>query len=155
MPQRVRPDVLGDPRPAGDAADRPGSVPVQPPPVRGEEDRSLASLADGQVDRTRSARRQRNRDDLAALAGDDQGPVPAFQAQGLDIGAGGLGDAEPVESKQGDQRVLAGRPEPGGDQQCAEFVAVQAGGVRLIVQPGRRTWAAGECSSSSSPAAYL
>jgi hypothetical protein len=30
----------------------------------------------------------------------------------------------------------AGRPESGGDQQSAEFVAVQAGGVRLIVQPG-------------------
>ena len=51
-----------------------------------------------------------------------------FQARGLDIGADGLGDAEPVESEQEDQRVLAGWAEPGGDQQSAEFVAVQAGG---------------------------
>jgi hypothetical protein len=81
MPQRMRPDVLVDPGPAGDAADDPpGAVPVQPPPVRREEDRSLASLADSQIDRPRGAWRQRDGDDLAALAGDDQGPVPAFQA---------------------------------------------------------------------------
>jgi hypothetical protein len=81
MPQRMRPDVLVDPGPAGDAADDPGgAVPVQPPPVRREEDRSLASLADGQVDRPRGARRQGDGDDLAALVGDDQGAVTAFQA---------------------------------------------------------------------------
>ena len=62
--------------------------------------------------------------------------MPAFEAQGLDIGAGGFGDAEPVESQQGDQRMLGGRAEPRGDQQSAELVAVQADGVRLIVQPG-------------------
>jgi hypothetical protein len=137
MPQRMRPDVLGDPRPLGyPADDPPGAVPVQPPPVRRKEDRSLASIADSQIDRPRSARRQRDRDDLAALTGNDQGPVPAFQAQGLDIGAGGLGDAQPVEGEQGDQRMLAGRPEPSGDQQTAELDAVLAGGVRLIIQPG-------------------
>ena len=30
--------------------------------------------------------------------------------------------------------MLRRRPEPGGDQQRAELVAVQAGGVRLVVQ---------------------
>ena len=35
MPQRVRPDGLGDPGAAGDPADDPpGAVPIQPPPVR-------------------------------------------------------------------------------------------------------------------------
>jgi hypothetical protein len=34
--------------------------------------------------------------------------------------------------------VLGGRAEPGGDQDRAELVAVQRGGVRLVVQP----WAA-------------
>jgi hypothetical protein len=52
--------------------------------------------------------------------------VPALQAQVLDVGAGGLGHAQPVEGEQGDQRVLGGRPEPGGDQERAELVAVQA-----------------------------
>src|SRR4249920_2449274 len=32
--------------------------------------------------------------------------------------------------------MLVGRPKSGGDQQRAEFVAVQTGGVRLVVQTG-------------------
>ena len=32
--------------------------------------------------------------------------------------------------------MLGGRAEPGGDQQRAELVAVQPGGVGLVVQPG-------------------
>jgi len=134
--QGVRADVLGDLGAAGDPAEDPGgAVPVQPPPVRGEEQRSFGALVDGQVDRPGGARCQRNGDDLAALAGDDQGAVPAFQAQLLDVGAGGLRYPQPVQREQGDQRVLGGRPEPGGDQERAELVAVQGGGVRLVVQP--------------------
>jgi len=34
--------------------------------------------------------------DLAAPAGERQGPVPAFQAQALDVGAGGLEDPRAV-----------------------------------------------------------
>ncbi len=47
--------------------------------------------------------------------------MAAFGAQRLDAGAGGLRDPQPVQGEQGDQR---------------EFVAVQAGGVRLVVQAG-------------------
>ena len=53
----------------------------------------------------------------------------------LDVRAGGLGHPQPVQGQQGDQRVLRRRAEPGGDQQRAEFVAVQRDGVRLIVDP--------------------
>ena len=59
--------------------------------------------------------------------------MTALQAQVLDVGAGGFGDAQPVESEQGDQRVLGGRAEPGGDQQSAELVAVQPDGMGLII----------------------
>jgi hypothetical protein len=41
--------------------------------------------------------------------------------------------------------MLGRRAEPGSDQQGAQLGAVQGGGVRLVVQPGRRTCAAGEC----------
>jgi hypothetical protein len=41
-----------------------------------------------------------------------------------------------ASSEQGDQGVLGGRAEPGGDQERADLVAVQCGGVRLVVQPG-------------------
>ena len=111
------------------------AMPVQSPPVRGNEQRPFAALADGQVDRAGGARGERDGDDLAALAGDDQCPVAALEAQVLDVRPGRLGDSQPVECEQGDQRVLCGRPEPGGDQEGAELVAVQGGGVRLVIQP--------------------
>ena len=112
----MRPDSLGDPGAAREAADDPpGSVPVQPSPRAGQEDGAVATFPDGEVDRPGGAGRERDGDDLAALAGDDQGPVPAFQAQLPDIGTGGLGDPQPVHRQQGDQRMLGGRGEPRGD----------------------------------------
>jgi hypothetical protein len=82
---------------------------------------------------------ERDGDDLPALAGDHQRPVPALDAHGHDVGAGGFGNPQPVEGQQGDQRMLRRRAQPGSDQQRPEFVAVQAGGMRLIVQAGRLT----------------
>jgi hypothetical protein len=91
--QRVGRDGLADPGAAGGLADDPpGAVPVQPPPVRGQEHRPAGPFPDGQVDRAGGPRRQRDGDDLAALARDRQRPVPALEAQVLDVRAGGLGD---------------------------------------------------------------
>ena len=71
MPQRVRPNGLGDPGAASDLADDPGgTMAVQPPTVRGQEDRAFTALADGQVDRPCGAGCERDSDDLAAFAGD-------------------------------------------------------------------------------------
>jgi hypothetical protein len=67
----------------------------------------------------------------------------------LDVGAGGLRYPKPVEGEQGDQGALGGRAEPGG----ANLVAVQGGGVRLVVQPGtpdvrgRRVVEPGQCQA--------
>jgi hypothetical protein len=116
--QRVGADVLGDPGAAGDPADDPGgAVPVQPAPVPGEEQRPFSPLADGQVDRPRGAGRELDGDHLAALARDDQGTVASLEAQMIDVGAGRLGYAQAAEGEQGDQGVLGGRSEPGGDQE--------------------------------------
>jgi len=94
VPERVGRDGLGDPGAAGGLADDPpGAVPVQPPPVRGQEHRPFGALADGQVYRPGGAWRQRDGDHLAALTGDRHRPVPAFQAQLLDVGTGGFGAA--------------------------------------------------------------
>ena len=111
-------------------------MPVQSLPIRSAEQRPARAIADGQVDRAGGPRGERDRDDLAAFAGDDEGPVPAFQTQMLDVGAGGLRYAKTVEGEQGDQSVLGRLAEPGGDQEGAGFVAVQGGGVRLVVQRG-------------------
>jgi hypothetical protein len=132
----MRCDGLADSGAAGDLADDPpGAVPVQPPPVGGQEHRPAGPFADGQVDRPGGPRRQRDGDDLAALAGDRQRPVPALQPQVLDVGAGGLGHPQPVQREQGDQRMLGRRPEPGSDQQRAELVAVQRDGMGFVVHP--------------------
>ncbi len=79
LPKGVRGDGFGDPGAASDLADEPPrAVPVQPPSVGGQEHRPVGAPADGQVDGPGSARRQRDRDDLAALAGDGQRPVSAL-----------------------------------------------------------------------------
>jgi hypothetical protein len=133
VPQGMRANLLSDPGTAGHLADDPpGAMTVQPPAAGSEEDGSLAALAGRQVNRPRGPRRERDRHDLAALAGDHQGPVAPLDAQCFDIRAGSLGDPQPVEGQQRDQRVLGGRPEPRGDQQRAELVAVQSGRVRLM-----------------------
>jgi hypothetical protein len=83
--------MCGDSGAAGDPAhDAGGAVPVQPPPVRSGEQRPAHALADRQVDRAGRPGRERDGDDLAALAGDDQGAVTALQAQVLDVRAGCL-----------------------------------------------------------------
>jgi hypothetical protein len=111
--ERVRGDGFAVPGAAGDLADDPpGAVPVQPPPVRGQEHRTAGAFADGQVDDPGGARCQRNGHHLAAFAGDRQGPVPALQAQVLDVGPGGLRNAQPVQREQGDQRMLGWSAKP-------------------------------------------
>ncbi len=52
--------------------------------------------------------------------------MPAFEAQVLDVGRSRLGYPKPVQGEQRDQRMLSRRPEPGGNQQRAELVAVGA-----------------------------
>ena len=117
------------------ADDPPGTVPVQPAPISGQEDGSFGAFADGQVDRPGGARGERDGDDLAALAGDHQGSVAALDAERFDAGAGGLGDPQPVQREQRDQRVLRRWAKPGGDQERAEFVAVQSDCAGFRVQP--------------------
>jgi hypothetical protein len=69
-------------------------------PVCGQEQRSVGVFADGQVDRPGGPRRQRDRHHLAALAGHGESPVPALEAQVLDVRAGGLGNPQPVQREQ-------------------------------------------------------
>jgi hypothetical protein len=47
----------------------------------------------------------------------------------LNVGGGRLGDPQPVQCQQGDQRMLGSWAEAGDDEQGAELVAVQRGGV--------------------------
>ena len=115
VPERVRPDFLGDP---GLPGDPPSAMPVQPPPVGRQENGPFHALADRQVDCPGGAWRERDGDDLPALAGDHQGAVPTLNPERLDIGVRSFGDPQPVEGQQGDQRVFRRRAEPGSDPQA-------------------------------------
>src|SRR5262245_13168744 len=95
----------------------------------------VAAFADGQVDRSRGARREWDERAFAALAGDRQGPVPAFGPKRFDVGASGFGYSQPVEGHERDQGMFVGGADPGGDEQGADFVAFQAGDVGFVVDP--------------------
>jgi hypothetical protein len=127
---------------------RPRAVPVRPPSVRSQEHRPAARspMARSIARAVRGA--SGDGDDLAAVAGDRQRPVPAIEAQVLDHGAGGLGDSQAVEREQGDQRMLGRRAEPGSDQQGAEFVTVQRDGVGLVVH-SKACWATSSAAAGS------
>jgi len=61
--------------------------------------------------------------------------VAALDAERFDVCAGGLGDSQPAQREQRDQRMLRRRSETGGHQQRAEFVTIQAHCMGLVVQP--------------------
>jgi len=123
--------------PAGDPVDDPpGAVPVQKITAGCSEDRSLAPFADRQVDRTRRPRGERDHHALAALAGNRQRPMAALGTEHLNVGSGGLRDPQPVQRQQRDKRVFRRAAKPVGNEQRADLVAVQAGGVALAVQAG-------------------
>ena len=120
----MRPDFLGDPGPAGDPADDPpGAMPVQPPPIGRQEDGPFHALADGQVDRPGGARLERDGDNVAALAGDYQGAVPALNPERLDPGVRSFGDPQPVEGQQGNQRVIRSAAFSNKASECPNFDA--------------------------------
>jgi hypothetical protein len=123
--ERVRPDRLVDPGLAGEASDDPPSrVAVQRLAVPSEEDRAFYPLGDGQVDRSRRARRERDSDDLAALAHDSERAMAALHAERLDVGAQSFGDPQAVDGEEGDQRVIASRGQTGRDEERPHLVAV-------------------------------
>ena len=145
MSQRVRADLLGQPGAAGDPADDPpGSVPVQPLPGRGGEDRSFAAVADGQVDRPRGARRERDDGFLAALAGDRQGAVPALGRQGIEFALVASDTRSPLRASRETRACSAAVPSPAATRRAptslrSRPVAWDSWSIR-----GRRTCAAGE-----------
>ncbi|HET9061576.1 MAG TPA: hypothetical protein VFN61_16810 [Acidimicrobiales bacterium] len=137
MPEGVRDDRLVDPGAARHPADEAsGLVAVNALAIGAQEEGAGGPLTDGQVDRPGRARRQRHGYHLAPLANDSERAMAALHAQGLDVGTEGSGDAQPVQSKQRDKGMLDGWAEPGGDQQRAHLVPVEADGVALVAQAG-------------------
>jgi hypothetical protein len=84
----VRANELGDLCTPCHTSDDPAStVAVEAIAVDTEEDRSLATLAACEIDRTGRAWGERDRDDLVALTHDGEGAMSPFEAKRLDVGA--------------------------------------------------------------------
>ena len=94
-----------------------GGVPVHPGAAAVEQDRPVGAVADGAVDGPADRRRQRDEDDLAALAAHPQDPVAVFLAEVGDVGAAGFEDPQAEQAEHGDQGevVGVGRLPGGGD----------------------------------------
>jgi hypothetical protein len=89
----------------------------------------IDAFPDGQVDGSGGARRERDGDDLAALAQHSQRAVAALGAQRFDIRAERFTDLQPVQDQQAHQCMLDRFADTGRDQQPADLVAVGRGGV--------------------------
>jgi hypothetical protein len=97
VPEHVRvcpgdPDTgLGGepPEPSG------GGVPVHPGAAASARDRPADPGADGAVDRPADRWRQRDQDDLGALAADPQDPVAVLFAEVADVGSDGFEGPQP------------------------------------------------------------
>jgi len=92
--QCVRPDGLWDPGLAGDSSDDArGGVTIESLTVESEEQRTFATLANGEVDSSSGPWCERDDDGLAALAQDRESSMAAFEAECFDVRAGCFGDA--------------------------------------------------------------
>jgi hypothetical protein len=61
--------------------------------------------------------------------------MAALHAERLDVRPDRFRHPQPVEGQQRHQGVLSGGAEPGGDEEGADLIAVQADGVGLVVNP--------------------
>jgi hypothetical protein len=145
-------------RHAGELVVKAGCVTVETLTVRGEEDRTVGALADGLVDRPGRAWRQRDRDDLAALAQDGQGRMGPLEAERFDVGAQRLGHPQPVDRQQRHQGMLGRPAQPGGHQQRADLVAPVCSGSCSKKESYRqagfrlhRCWSGGSARCCTSP----
>ena len=113
----------GSPKPRPSPPSPWGSTASQPtsqasPPVRVRNDRALAAFADGQVDRPCGAWRQRGSDDLAAVAGDGHGSVPAGRAR-CSAAKASVSSSDPTVSMLICRATVDSRRSPGPPGPCA------------------------------------
>ena len=103
---RVRPGDL-DPGGPGEVAQAAGGrVPVHPGAAGVQQDRPADPGGYRPVDGPADRWRQRDQDDLGALAAHAQDPVAVFFAEVGDVGAGGLEDPQAQQAEHGRQREV-------------------------------------------------
>jgi hypothetical protein len=75
-----------------------GSTPIQTAAVTADQDGTVPTFADGQIDGAGGARHQGNEGRLVALPDDTQHPVAALHAHILDVGLARLGHPQAVQA---------------------------------------------------------
>ena len=99
-----------------------GGVPVHPGAAAVEQDRPAHAGSDCPVDGPADRWRQRDQDDLGALAAHAQHPVAVLLAEVGDVRGSGLEDPQAQQAEHGHQReVVRVRRLPRGGEQCLEL----------------------------------
>jgi hypothetical protein len=99
-----------------------GGVPVHPGTAAVEQDRAAHPACDSAVDGPADGRRQRDQDDLAALAAHAKDAVTVLLTQVADIGTGSFEDSQAQHPEHGHQReVIPVRGLTGGGQHGLEL----------------------------------
>ena len=102
---------------------------VHPPVPAIAQQRSVGAPVDGAVDRPSDRGRQRDQDDLAALADHPEHPVAVLFPEDGDVGGAGLEDPQPEQPECGDQGEVTGVGRLAGrGQQRLELQVGQAEG---------------------------
>ena len=112
---------------AGPPPDRADPAVCRPPveslAVVAMQDRSLTSLAEGKVDRSRHPGHQRDHGRLVPLPDDAQRPMTPVEAEILGVGGTGLAHPLSVQAQQGGQGRMVGVVALGREEESAELVA--------------------------------
>jgi hypothetical protein len=138
--------MLGEiPQAAGDG------VPVHPGTAVVEQNRPACPVSYSPVDGPADRGRQRDKDNLAALAAHAKDTVTMLLAQVRDVSAGGLEDPQAHQPEHGNQRQVIRV----GGLTAAVSMASNCSRLNPSVGDsggtgGRRTCSAGECSSTPS-----
>jgi hypothetical protein len=99
---------------------------VEPVAVITQQDRTLAALADRQVDRAGRSGYEWDVGWLVALADDLQDAMATFEAEVLDVRPAGLADAQTVQAEEHGQRGVHRRRSLGCVQERGQLAAVHA-----------------------------
>jgi len=135
----------------GQVAEAAGAgVPVHPGTAPVAQQRPVLAAVDGPVDGPPDRGRQRDEDDLGALADHAQDAVAVLLAEVGDVGGAGLEDPQPEQAERGDQGEVLTVGRLAGGQQRLELQVVSPSVGDSGGTVGRRSHCAGECSSRPS-----
>jgi hypothetical protein len=119
-------------------------TPVESLAVMAVQDRSLASLAEGEVDGPGHPGNQGDDGRLVALPNDAQGAVAPVEAEVLGIGGTGLAHPQTIQAQQSGQSSVVGVVALCREEEPTELASIKAAALR-----SGRPWAGGHIALGS------